>query len=511
MLYRIFGTKERIILTIILGLILIATIIFVYTDYRGNKKFVEQAVMAENYLKAGSYEEAVTAYLKAMSMKESDKEWMAIGLADAYMGLNEYDKALEILRSYYQKASNTGVKEKIEEVSSKKTEYEYLQSLSRAEVFFKNKDYVKAISEYENAKLIKSKEVTSYIRIAEAYIEQGKYDLAREEALKGQALTGNKAFNDTLAQIDSYLLKEQYEEMLTQASEYIYQENYEDGIAKYEEARELLPYEIEAYVGLSQAYQLEEEYEKMVQVLKMATELFDNEDLKALLTQAYGLLEQAKERETVLSKLMDAMRRKNPEVITTILHLSFFTDNVLEDKPIYYGIDDVEDENNFGLIVYYGYKAYYGEMRGGQRHGNGFSFMLTENNGEAGYFLYDGDWENDMPSGEGRIEEEKVLLDQEGGKYTSKIVTEGTFHLGLENGIMMKIFYKDNTERGRIHYQTSNGVPKPTDIKNAQPNSAPGITSILIGELLLDGQPTGEFYRVEPDVILGVNPFIASK
>lgn len=511
MLHRIFHTKERIILATVLGLILIAIVIFVYADYRGNKRFVEQAVMAENYLRAGSYEEAVEAYLKAMSMKESDKERMSIGLADAYMGLNEYDKALEILRTYYQKASNTGMKEKIEEVSSKKTDYEYLQSLSRAEVYFKNMDYSKAISEYENAKLIKSKEAASYIRIAEAYIEQGKYDLAREEALEGQVLTGDEALNDTLAQIDSYLLKEQYDEMLTQASEYIYQENYKDGIAKYEEATTLLPYEIDAYVGLSQAYQMEEEYDKLVQVLKTATELFDNEELEALLTQAYELLELAKERETVLSKLMDAMRRKNPEVITSILHLSYFKDNIPEDKPVYYGIDDVEDNDNFGLIVYYGNRAYYGEMSGGQRHGKGFSFMLTENNGEAGYFLYDGDWDNDMPSGEGLMEEERVLLDQEGGKYTSKIITKGTFHLGLENGIMMKVFYKDNIERGRIQYQVSNGVPKPTDIKNAQPSPTPGIKSILIGELLLDGKPTGECYLVEPDVILGVNPFITSK
>lgn len=511
MLHQIFRTKERIILTIILGLILIGIVVFVYADYRGNKQFVEQAVMAENYLRAGSYEEAVEAYVKAMSMKESEKERMTIGLADAYMGLNEYDKALEILRSYYQKASSTGMKEKIEEASSKKTDYEYLQSLSRAEVYFKNKDYAKAISEYENAKLIKSKEVTSYIRIAEAYIEQGKYDLAQEEALEGQALTGNKALNDTLAQIDSFLLKEQYDEMLIQASEYIYQENYKDGIAKYEEARALLPYEIDAYVGLSQAYQLEEEYEKMVRVLKAATELFDNEELEGLLTQAYGLLEQAKERDTVLTKLMDAMELENPEAITTILHLSYFKDNVPEDKPVYYGIDDIEDNADFGLIVYYGYKAYYGEISGGQKHGKGFYFMLTENNGEVGYFLYDGDWDNDMPSGEGRIEEEKVLLDQEGGKFTSKVVTEGTFHLGLENGIIMKVFYKDGTERGRIYYQASNGVPKPTDIKNAQPSPTPSIKSILIGELLLDGQPTGECYRVEPDVILGVNPFIISK
>lgn len=289
MLSGVFRTKERKVIAIILGFVIIVMGTIILLSYSGNRKFMEQAVMAENYLEAGNYQMAVEAYKKAMSMKKDNQQNLAVGLADAYIGLNEYDMALEALRSCYQKTSGKNVKEKIEEVTAKKTDYEYLQAASRAEVYFSNKEYDKAIAEYEKAKLIKSKEAISYKRIAEAYTEKGEYEQARDEILEGQELTQDKSLDEILADINSRLLKEKYDELIKQAEEYVNQENYKDGIAGYEAAIALLSDESEAYMGLANAYIARKEYSKAVLLLQSAVKQADNEELKDLLSKATRL------------------------------------------------------------------------------------------------------------------------------------------------------------------------------------------------------------------------------
>ena len=76
--------------------------------------------MAKEYLDSGSFEEAQEAYREALSMDYGDKELMSIGLAEAYAGVHDYDKALEVLRSRYEIHKTTEVKEKIEEITAKR-------------------------------------------------------------------------------------------------------------------------------------------------------------------------------------------------------------------------------------------------------------------------------------------------------------------------------------------------------------------------------------------------------
>lgn len=289
MLLKAFRTKERKVTAFILGLILIVIGVFLFTNYSGNRKFIEQAVMAENYLEAGNYREAVDAYQKAMSMKKATQQNLAIGLADAYVGLNEYDMALEALRSCYQKASGVKVKEKIEEVTSKKTEYEYLQAATRAEVYFSNKEYDKAIAEYEKAKLIKSKKATSYQRIAEAYMEIDEYEKAREEILEGQELTQDESLDKILVIINTHLIREKYDKLISQAEEYINQENYKDGITQYEAAIALLPKKDLAYIGLANVYLARKEFNRAVLLLQSVIEQVDSDELSDLLKKATKL------------------------------------------------------------------------------------------------------------------------------------------------------------------------------------------------------------------------------
>ncbi len=291
MLTGIFRTKERKVMTIILGLIIIVMGTIIIINYFDNRRFMEQAVMAENYLEAGNYDKAIIAYKKAISMKDMKEQNLAIGLAEAYIGIDEYDKALEVLRICYQKTSGINVKKKIEEVTLKKTEYEYNQFASRAEVYFSNQEYDKAIAEYENAKLVKSKEVRSYIRIAYAYIEKGEYEKAREEIIEGQILTNDENLEEILIIIDGYVNKTKYEQLLKQADEYISQENYQDGIAVYKEAIDLIPEESSAYIDLANVYLEQYKYEAAVNLLETAQEKMESKEIDDLLKTALELHE----------------------------------------------------------------------------------------------------------------------------------------------------------------------------------------------------------------------------
>ena len=164
------STKSKKIIAAGMGLLIVMLWGVIMFRQSMDREYEEQAVMAENYLSAGNYEASIKAYEKALQIKDSHEELLTIGLADAYIGTGNYEKALEVLRACYKKSSGTKLKEKIEEVIWAKTDYEYTQSVFRAEVYYAKEEYKKAIAIFEEAKLKKSKDPTAYRRITEAYI-----------------------------------------------------------------------------------------------------------------------------------------------------------------------------------------------------------------------------------------------------------------------------------------------------------------------------------------------------
>ncbi len=510
MLRGVFRTKERKVIAAILGIIiLIGFIIFNMASKAG--QIDEQAVMAENYLNAGSFEHAVEAYQKALSMKNSDQENLSIGLSRAYVGLEDFDKALEVLRACYQKKSTMRLEKEIEEVTSAKLDYEFLQSISRADVYFSNKEYDKAISVYEEAKLIKSKDSTSYTRIAQAYIEQGKYDLAREKVLEGIEINRNEELEKLLTTIDTYLLKEDYDLMVTQAEEYVYQENYEDGIEKYKEAIKLLPSQTKAYKNLALVYLEREEYDEAVSLLTEAVGLTKDAELRELLTTAMEQKEAEEEKQNVLAELYKAVQVRNVDQIIAVMETNIYRKQISAEAPVYYGTSEGDIAKDEGLIIYKGDQLYYGDIVNGVKKGEGMYFMLTENNYGQGYYYYNGAWDNDIPNGAGKVINVKHQKKESGDIIISKTVTEGIYFNALEDGTMNKYFYEDGNETGRIRYLAQNGIPLSKGTTQRVPSPTPATKAYSIGELYHNGKSTGEDYLADPDIVWGVDPFIRSK
>lgn len=500
-------TKERWLIIALAALIVLAIGIYAVNYMTYKKKYEEQAVMAENHLKACNYEQAIEAYIKALTMKNSEKELLSLGLAEAYAGINDFEKALEVLRSSYQKSGSIKAKEKIEEVTLKKKDYEYMQIISRADTYYQNGEYEKAISEYEKAKLIKSKEAASYQKIGEAYIALGNYDAAREEILSGLALTESEELKVTRDKVDSHLLKVQYDQTISVAAEYIYQENYTDGISKYTEAIGLMPAEEEAYGRLAQVYISLGEYKNAINLINRASKRVFSSALKEIRDRANALMEEEKERNETLKELYSALNSLDTDKLLDIMKDAFFTEKLAANTPVYYSPFGDSALSGYGMIIYDDKNIYIGALAdNGMKNGMGVQFQIIDNVIEQGWNYYLGEWDHDTPSGWGKTADAMSKM-MEGKKEFHLIITEGTFENGLETGTMRKYFYKDGKEIGNISYTAAAGVPDPWLDEYGLPLICEVQGSYYIAEIYLGKEATGEYYPVPDNTIWGVSVY----
>ncbi len=503
---RTLHTKEKRILIALIALVIAVTGIFVFNGYILTKKYEEQAVMAEKYLEAGEYEQAVAAYLKALSMKNSNQERLSIGLSEAYIGVNNYEKALEVLRNCYKKTGGIAIKEKIEEVSAKKTDYEFNQITSHADTYFTNGEYEKAIAEYEKAKLIKSKEPISFKRIAEAYIAIGNYSLARKEALEGLALTQSEELNKILSEVEKHLLDTQYTEMLNAASEYIYQENFEEGIRKLQEAIALLPREQSAYSRLAEVYLELGDYDLAVTLLEEALRSIESDVLKEILLRAENLRDEKQERNRILGELSLAVSNVDTEKILELMENTFFTMKIAGSEPVYYSAAGESVINNGnGMIIFDKDTIYTGGFQDGRKKGVGVYFIRRK---DGSWCYYKGGWSNDLPNDMGITVEEQYITDKDGAVHTQRIVTEGSYLSGLENDSLRKVYYQDGIEKGRIEYLAKNGVPQELQEAEGTSVSSGNSDRYVIAEWYRNGKAAGEYYTVKKGTIWGFEPYI---
>lgn len=512
MSHRVFRTKERKITAVILFIIIIITITFIINQYRKNKHYEEQTVMANEYLKDGNYKQAIDAFREAVKMKSKDEDALTIGLSEAYIGTGDYDMALEVLRSCYKKTAGVMVKEKIEEVTLQMTEYEYLQIITGADKYYANGEYDKAISEYQKAKLIKSKEIISYRRIAEAYIMKNEYALARKEARDGLELTHSDELNQLMDRIDFHLKQQNYKEIVAEADEYIYQDNYEDGIEKYKEAIKLMPRVDIAYLSLAKSYLALNRYEDTIIFVKEALKQVNSDELNSILKKATELKVFEDEKEHILSELYNSFMQLDSNNITKLLNQSFFQNKIASKDTIYYspfGIGKIS--SGTVMIIYDKNTIYYGEIKDSVKKGIGIYFVLTRNKYGQGYYYYNGEWNNDIPDGDGKTEEQEFLTNKDNIIYTSKTVTEGTYRNGYENGSMRKYFYRSGKLSGMILYDSIDGEPIPALDENNLPIDQVDGEPYGIAMIYKEDEPTGKYYMVEPDTVWGVKPLIINE
>ncbi|NLK75029.1 MAG: tetratricopeptide repeat protein [Clostridiales bacterium] len=500
--------KKHKIIGVFIFLIMLLIIAMIYKNYKKNNTYEEQTVMADEYMQEEKYEKAIKAYNKALTMNESEQELLSIRLAEAYIGLNEYDKALEVLRASYNKSSSLIVKEKIEEVTAEKIEYQFNQIISRANTYYSNKEYDKAIAEYNKAKLIKSKDITTYNGIAKSYIEKGEYHKAREEVIAGLQLTQSDELNKMLNLVDTYIMRDRYEDILKAATEYIYQENYNESIAKYKEAIMLMPDEDRAYYGLAELYISLNDYEKAITLLKSVPHKILTRSLKELLEQAEELNNKKVEYDLFLSELYTIVSQLDISEITGMMNRPTYKEISDEDKPLYYFIKDQYErivENV--LIIYNDNRIYAGGIQNHMRTGLGI-YINIDPDEDYNYYYYKGEWYNDLPHGLGKTEEVITEVSDNGEKVIQKVITDGFFDQSMESGTMIKSFYENDVEVGNIKYVTNNGKPAPLLDKDGNRIMNEDNSEYAIGIWNRGDKLTEEYYYVSPETMWGVKLII---
>lgn len=300
------NNKHKVIVVFVISMSFIVGL-YICNRYRNNRLYNKQTVMAKECLESGDYNQAIDYYEAALTMKNSDKELLSIGLAEAYIGNNEYGKALEVLRVRYEVSAEKSVKEKIEEVTLRKADYEYEKIISSGDVYFSNEEYDKAILEYNKAKKIKSKEVIAYEKIAESLVNMKSYTLAQEELLEGIAITNNEELNEALKEVEYYIIKQQYDSLVTKAKEFAYQENYQDAILEYKEAIALIPKEVQGYIELAEIYLEQKKYDDTINLLAKINNEIYNEDIRKIFDKAVELKEEESKRQEALNNFYDTL------------------------------------------------------------------------------------------------------------------------------------------------------------------------------------------------------------
>lgn len=97
---RGFSAKKNIIIIIIAAVLLIGggiTAIAVVNSHSASSGVSDKLKLAERFLSEQNYEQAVIEYQKVLEIEPMNVD-AYLGLADAYFGTGQTDKALEVLR-----------------------------------------------------------------------------------------------------------------------------------------------------------------------------------------------------------------------------------------------------------------------------------------------------------------------------------------------------------------------------------------------------------------------------
>lgn len=504
MINRISHKYKKIWILLIALLIFLFAIILIYNSYILRKRHEEHTVIAQEYLDAGDFEEAQEAYQKALAMKYGDKELLSLGLADAFAGAHNYDKALEVLRSIYEVNKTTAVKEKIEEITIKKTDYSFNQQISFGDTFFSNGEYNKAIDEYEKAKQIKGKSDIPYIKIVESFMALERYDLAYEEIEEGLALTESMVLDSKLSTVEALLKEIKYDEILLSAEEYIYQENYEDAISSFNEAIRLIPERDAAYNHMAELYITQEEYYTAKALLQNYLRSNSSSASMEILNRADDLITQINEKERVLNELYTALSVVDIYATINILENDFFINIIAEEAPFYYSpTGDMNLAWGYGVLISDKNTIYVGGFKNGMREGIGVQFVRYDDAKDLSWYYYQGEWVRDIPNGIGKTEEERLEKDANGVKQAVRIQTSGMFWNGLENGAMHKTFYADGVEKS-VYYSVDEGFPKLYIDEDSQLVQAVLPNHYVIGRIYINNEPSEEYYSIKQGTIFKI-------
>ncbi len=165
-----------------------------------------------------------------------------------------------------------------------------------------------------------------------------------------------------------------------------------------------------------------------------------------------------------LQKMYECFEAGDLDDVKELMRSEEYTDladEVVGDNSFFYGTRTPEGKREGkGIALYKDGYYYYGDFAGDMRSGKGTLMRAVYAESSAiGSFVYEGQWSNDKPNGEGTCTS-NYYKDRIGASGLSKQVISGTYADGLENGKMTLDGVSKAGGAVKYSYTSENGVAK---------------------------------------------------
>ena len=445
-----------------IGIVLFCMILII-SDFIHQKWEMEEDLNdAIQYYNEGKYTLAASRLEEVLDRTEKLNEEIAEYLYQSYMKLGRYESAANVAQAYYEKKPSIEGKDKLELAVELLLEETYHQKLERGNKYLEANEYYKAITEYLSALQLKPQSEEVLTLIIHTYINVNEFEKA-QYILDESKEKGNNSNIQLLQQDINYAYTiAHYHSLIEEADEYFYNGRTADCYETYEEAIRLLPLQIEAYDGLVNSYIAAGQYDTAVSILEEYETIYQFSELEKIKER----ITEQKENEaiimSILKKLYYAISEENIDEMLSITHGNDYRTYIKQGVAYYYDALQKKTSSRIpiskGLIIYSSGTIYQGSFENGKRSDKGRLFMIT--NDVRGYFLYSGQWNNDLPNGQGVLYTtmQAALKDS---IRTYNVIVQGNYRNGYENGIMYREFYLDSAHYGTLSYNCLSGIPQP--------------------------------------------------
>lgn len=199
----------------VIGIIMAAFLIGIYIFMPKNGELTNQLILGQKYIEDCDYEQAIVAFNRAIEIDEKCVE-AYLGLAETYIRMGEFDKALEIVEKGYELTEDAGLQEYIDMIQSENISQpdgkgakimpkneELTNQLNLGQKYIEDCDYEQAIVAFNHAIEIDERCVEAYLGLTETYIRMGEFDKALEIAEKGYEMTGDAGLQEYIDMLQS--------------------------------------------------------------------------------------------------------------------------------------------------------------------------------------------------------------------------------------------------------------------------------------------------------------------
>lgn len=278
---------------------------------------------------------------------------------------------------------------------------------------------------------------------------------------------------------------------LSLGNRYLNEQEYEKAVLAFQSAIEIDPRQVDAYIGMADAYEgmknpemaaellkrgwetvpderLKKriirvyidlykqymdggEYENAHDVLTGAYEITKDSKIKKLLEELEKLQQQSQAQQEMLDQLLKAAVASDVLKLVTLMGTTEYSEFIAGiDRTLYY-----PGKNGESIAIYNNGCLYYGELTEGSREGR--AIWIKTSSGKAN--IYKGLWQKDKPEGQGMVSH--CTYTTMGG-INIVSTTSGNFSAGLENGNMTMLIY-DQGHTHTYYYHAITGILQPMD------------------------------------------------